>query len=82
METGYENVLLVRLLLEMRVSSIRKSSVGNLNEYFLYELFLEHVRADLLCVSIWGEVLLKCSMKVDVPDDMGFWCARLQRDSP
>lgn len=27
-ETGYENLLLVRLLLEMRIPSIRKSSVG------------------------------------------------------
>lgn len=27
-ETGYENLLLVRLLLEMRIPSIRKSSVS------------------------------------------------------
>lgn len=27
-ETGYENVLLVRLLLEMKVPAIQKSSVG------------------------------------------------------
>lgn len=27
-ETGYENLLLVRLLLESRIPSIRKSSVG------------------------------------------------------
>lgn len=29
-ETGYENVLLVRLLLESRTPSIRKSSVGKM----------------------------------------------------
>lgn len=40
-ETGYENLLLVRLLLEMRMPSIRKSSVSICMLEFLNWIFTD-----------------------------------------
>ncbi|KAJ9171398.1 hypothetical protein P3X46_014774 [Hevea brasiliensis] len=52
-ETGYENLLLVRLLLEMRIPSIRKSSVA---EGLTVEGILENwLKIKPIIMEAWGE---------------------------
>jgi hypothetical protein len=79
-ETGYENLLLVRLLLEMRIPSIRKSSVGTyaLNSDMNYSLYMEThiIISDLFFITI----ALVCQfLRLGVM--IMFLSARLLRDS-
>ena len=79
-ETGYENLLLVRLLLEMRIPSIQKSTVSiyPLNSDMNYSLHMEtHVIiSDLLLITLAPVCkYLRLGMMIMLLS------ARLQRDS-